>query len=170
MMQGFSAGRRPKPKVVKSTIEDEDEDIENVSPATESREIEASNIPEIRRLNRPASSKKSSGSKLKLSFGANDVCSFFFQSILMQKKDSGDEEAFVLKRSSLSKKVTESKGRKFGLQVYVPPPPSAVDSNHFTGMHCRLHPQKHQIYPLDQLTQKNTFHNSEIPPPQPQEM
>lgn len=75
-MHGFSAGRRPKPKIVKSAAEDEGGHVEDVMSATESMEIEPPTIPAIKRLNRPAISKKSSGSKLKLSFGADDVFTF----------------------------------------------------------------------------------------------
>jgi hypothetical protein len=75
-MHGFSAGRRPKPKVVKTTSEDDGEDVEDVTSATESMEIEAPTVPAIKRLNRPGLSKTSSGSKLKLSFGADEVVFF----------------------------------------------------------------------------------------------
>lgn len=78
-MHGFSAGRRPKPKIVKSSVEDEDEGVEDVISAAESMEIEPPTIPAIKRLNRPTLPKKSSGSKLKLSFGADDVCLFISQ-------------------------------------------------------------------------------------------
>jgi len=102
-MHGFAAGRRPKPKIVKSTAEDEDEEVQDLTSGTESMEIEPPAIPAIKRINRPSLNKKSSGSKLKLSFGAEE--------------DADDEQAFVPKRSNLSKQVTESKGRKFGLQA-----------------------------------------------------
>ena len=72
-MQGFSAGRRPKPKIVKPTIDDEDDDVQDVTSGTESLDLETPTIPAIKRLNRPSQTKKSSGSKLKLSFGADDV-------------------------------------------------------------------------------------------------
>src|SRR5271170_4178593 len=101
MMQGFSAGRRPKPKIIKTTVEDEDDDVEDVTSATESMEIEPPSIPAIKRLNRPNLPKKSSGSKLKLSFGADDVLYFSFSSLTY--KDGGEEETFIPKRSALSK-------------------------------------------------------------------
>ena len=72
-MHGFSTGRRPKPKIVKSGADDEDGEVEDVTSATESMEIEPHAIPAIKRLQRPTIPKKSSGSKLKLSFGADDV-------------------------------------------------------------------------------------------------
>ena len=117
-MHGFSAGRRPKPKIVKTSIEDEDGDVEDVTSGTESMEIEPPVIPAIKRLNRTTLPKKSSGSKLKLSFGGDDdeVC-LLVSPVNIQ--DAEDDETFVPKRSALSKKVTESKGRKFGLQVYI---------------------------------------------------
>jgi hypothetical protein len=74
-MHGFSTGRRHKPKIVRSTIDDEDEDIQDVTSGTESLDIEPSSILTIKRANRPTSTKKPSGSKLKLSFGADDVLS-----------------------------------------------------------------------------------------------
>jgi hypothetical protein len=73
-MQGFAGGRRPKPKVVVSTFDNGDEDVENVTSATESIDLEPPTIPAVKRLNRPQLGKKSSGSKLKLSFGAEEVC------------------------------------------------------------------------------------------------
>jgi len=72
-MQGFSAARRPKAKIIKSTVEDEDDDVKDVTSGTESLELEPPTIPAIRRLNRPPLTKKGSGSKLKLSFGADEV-------------------------------------------------------------------------------------------------
>jgi Nineteen complex-related protein 2 len=116
-MHGFSTGRRPKPKIVKTSVENEDGDIEDVTSGTESMEIESPTIPAIKRLNRPTLPKKSSGSKLKLSFGGDDEVCLPMSRFNIQ--DAGDEETFVPKRSALSKKVTESKGRKFGLQVYI---------------------------------------------------
>ena len=101
-MHGFSAGRRPKPKIVKSTVEDEDDEAQDLTSRTESIEIEPSTVPAMRRLNRL---NKSSGSKLKLSFSAEE--------------DADGEQQFIPKRSNLSKQVTESKGRKFGLQAYL---------------------------------------------------
>lgn len=80
-MQGFSAGRRAKPKVVKSTIEDEDEDIRDAMSVAELPEIESQENPTIKRLNRSKLTTKSSGSKLKLSFGADDVFFPLWQSI-----------------------------------------------------------------------------------------
>ena len=116
-MQSLAAARRPKPKIVKPTNDDSDEDdntrVEDVTSATESIDLESPPVvvPAIRRLNRPVLGKKSSGSKLKLSFGGGD-------------EGAEEEETFVPKRSLLSKKATmESKGRKFGLQVYPPHSP-----------------------------------------------
>ena len=103
-MHGFSAGRRPKPKIVNSTGGDEDEEVQDLTSGTESMEIEPPSVPAIKRINRPTLNKKSSGSKLKLSFGGEE--------------DADDEQTFIPKRSNLSKQVTESKGRKFGLQTY----------------------------------------------------
>src|SRR5271170_4730702 len=104
-MHGFSAGRRPKPKIVKTTTQDEDEEVQDLTSGTESMEIEPPAVPAIKRINRPALNKKSSGSKLKLSFGAEE--------------EVDDDQPFIPKRSNLSKQVTESKGRKFGLQAYL---------------------------------------------------
>ena len=79
-MQGLAGRRRPKPKVVVSTFDNEDEDIENVTSGTESIELEPPTVPAIKRLNRSQLGKKSSGSKLKLSFGAEEVfCSGIFE-------------------------------------------------------------------------------------------
>src|SRR5579859_2637946 len=119
-MQSLAAARRPKPKIVKPANDDSDEDnagVEDVTSATESIDLEPSPVvvPAIKRLNRPGLSKKTSGSKLKLSFGGGDD----------EGAENGEEEeVFVLKRSMLSKKATmESKVRKFGLQVYPPHSP-----------------------------------------------
>jgi hypothetical protein len=114
-MHGFSAGRRPKPKVLRTTLDDNEDDLQNVTSATESMEIETPVVPVIKRLNRPGPSK-SSGSKLKLSFGADEVG---FHGYRLTFKEAEKDETFVPKRSVLSKKVTESKGRKFGLQAYI---------------------------------------------------
>ena len=105
-MHGFSAGRRPKPKIVKTTTEDEDEEVQDLTSETEYMEIEPPAVPAIKRINRPPLNKKSSGSKLKLSFGA-------------EEEEVDTEQPFIPKRSNLSKQVTESKGRKFGLQTYL---------------------------------------------------
>jgi len=74
-MQGFSANRRPKARVIKSSVvdEEEDEDVKDVTSGTESLDLEPPTIPVIRRLNRPGLTKKESGSKLKLSFGIDEV-------------------------------------------------------------------------------------------------
>jgi hypothetical protein len=68
-MQGFSAARRAKPKIVRSTYDDDDDDggVEEVTSTAESVDLE----PSIKRLNRATT--KRAGSKLKLSFGADEV-------------------------------------------------------------------------------------------------
>ena len=78
-MQGFSAGRRPKPKIVQTTIDDEDNEEQNAGPASGSgsMEIDSPSTSSVKRLNRPA---KQSGSKLKLSFGADEVLPFLMYS------------------------------------------------------------------------------------------
>ena len=79
-MQSLAAARRPKPKIVKPTHSDDDDEVQDVTSATESIDLEAPVVPAIRRLNRPALGKKTSGSKLKLSFGEEEVrilCSLF---------------------------------------------------------------------------------------------
>ena len=68
-MHGFVAGRRPKPKIVKSRVGEEDDDVHDVTSATESMEIEPPTMPAFKRINGQGLPKKSSGSKLKLSFG-----------------------------------------------------------------------------------------------------
>jgi len=72
-MQGFSANRRPKAKIIKSAGDNEDEELKDVTSGTESLDLDSPPpIPAMRRLNRPAMAK-SKGSKLKLSFGADEV-------------------------------------------------------------------------------------------------
>jgi len=73
-MNILAAQRRSKPKIIRSSADDDDdEDVRDVTSGTESMDLEPPTIPAIRRLNRPPVTKKSSGSKLKLSFGADDV-------------------------------------------------------------------------------------------------
>jgi hypothetical protein len=77
-MQGFSAARRAKPKIVRSGDDDDDNDsdnraIEEVTSATESIDLETPPVPSIKQRPRPATTKRA-GSKLKLSFGADEVC------------------------------------------------------------------------------------------------
>ena len=74
-MQGFSATRRAKPKIVRSADDDDDNDggMEEVTSATESIDFETPPVPSIKLRNRPTTTKRA-GSKLKLSFGADEVC------------------------------------------------------------------------------------------------
>jgi hypothetical protein len=76
-MQSLAAARRPKPKIVKPAHDDdddnEDNEVQDVTSATESMDLETPVVPAIRRLNRPTLGKKTSGSKLKLSFGGDEV-------------------------------------------------------------------------------------------------
>ena len=82
-------------------------------------EIDHPVVPAFRRLNRSQPSKKS---KLKLSFDAEDVPSFYIGNNM---KETNEQETFVPERSALSKKVakvekaTEPKARRFGLKPYV---------------------------------------------------
>jgi hypothetical protein len=71
-MQGFAANRRPKAKIIKTGGEDEDEDVRDVTSGTESLELDSPAIPTMLRPNRPATGK-GKGSRLKLSFGAEEV-------------------------------------------------------------------------------------------------
>ena len=72
-MQGFSAARRAKPKIVRPTHDDDNDEasVEGVTSATESIDLEPSSAS-IKRLGRPSSTIRA-GSKLKLSFGADEV-------------------------------------------------------------------------------------------------
>ena len=79
-MQSLSAARRPKPKIVRPTNDENDDEnefaekeVQNATQGNESMEVEAPVVPAIKRLNRPALEKKRSGSKLKLSFGGDEV-------------------------------------------------------------------------------------------------
>jgi len=72
-MQGFSAARRAKPKIVWTTYDDDNDEasVEEVTSATESIDLEPPSAS-IKRPSRPGSTKLA-GSKLKLSFGADEV-------------------------------------------------------------------------------------------------
>jgi hypothetical protein len=80
-MQSLAAARRPKPKVIKPAHDENDNDnhpftekaLQSPTPGTESMDLEPVVVPAIKRLNRPALEKKRSGSKLKLSFGGDEV-------------------------------------------------------------------------------------------------
>lgn len=71
-MQGFSAARRAKPKIVRSADDDDGGGMEDVISATKSMDLEAPPVPSIKQRSRPATTKRA-GSKLKLSFGADEV-------------------------------------------------------------------------------------------------
>ena len=79
-MQSLAAARRPKPKIIRETQEDNDNETEftekqfqSTPSGTDSMDVEPVVVPAIKRLNRPALEKKRSGSKLKLSFGGDEV-------------------------------------------------------------------------------------------------
>jgi hypothetical protein len=121
MMQGDSAGQRPKTNIV-LPFDAEDEEVQDVASSTESTGKPPSINPVFRRLNRAPLAKKS-GSKLKLSFGTDDDVHPLGTSTYM--KETMEEETFIPKRSALSKKVgelkkaTDTKERKFGLKSYL---------------------------------------------------
>jgi hypothetical protein len=153
-MQGFSSGRRHKAKIVRTAIDDEDNEEQNTASATDSMEVDPPSVPSIKRLSKPV---KASGSKLKLSFGADDVR--YFTGILLTRKDAEEEQSFVQKRSTLSKKVAESKGvRKFGLQTY----DDSLYAELIVGVHCKICNRNQRRYLLVLHIPRSISLNSEI--------
>ena len=91
-MHAFSATRRTKPRIVKSSIDTEDEETENVFSGGESLEVEDSTSSATRQLNQPPPNVKRSSSKLKLSFGMYEVP--FISKYIAYQKGSGRRHEF----------------------------------------------------------------------------